>query len=66
MIENGDLTLDIYYDRNVYIVELLDGSTVIDTLSVKHGDVIALDNPEKDDFDFVEWRKEGSTAKRDI
>ncbi|MFA7422174.1 MAG: endonuclease [Acholeplasmataceae bacterium] len=66
VIENGDLTLDIYYDRNVYQVELLDGSTVIDTLSVKHGDVIALDNPEKDDFDFVEWRKEGSTAPFDF
>ncbi|MCD4826751.1 MAG: endonuclease [Acholeplasmataceae bacterium] len=50
------ISLDVYYDRNIYEINLYDGTTLLDTLSVKHGQTITLDEPMKEDFNFVEWR----------
>lgn len=66
VLENDGLVLDIYYDRNIYVIELMDGTNTIDTLSVKHGKMISLDNPVKEDYDFVEWRKQGLNTPFDF
>ncbi len=59
VLDNHALILDIFYDRNIYEIVLLDGASELDRFSVKHGSTINLDNPEKDNYEFVEWRLQG-------
>ncbi|BCR35357.1 endonuclease [Mariniplasma anaerobium] len=56
------ISLDVYFDRNVYSIDLYDGTTLLDTIDVKHGDVISLDDPMKQDYNFVEWRISSETT----
>jgi endonuclease I len=50
------ITLDVYFDRNVYLIDLFDGTTLLDTVEVKHGAMLSLEDPMKEDYTFVEWR----------
>lgn len=56
------IILDVYFDRNVYSIELYDGTTLIDTVDVKHGDTISLEDPMKEDYNFIEWRGASQTT----
>lgn len=59
------ISLDIYFDRNVYSIDLYDGSTLLGTIDVKHGAIISLDDPMKDNYNFIEWRKTTQTTAFD-
>lgn len=50
------IALEVYYDRNIYEINLYDGETLIDSIQVKHGDSISLSEPMKEDYNFIEWR----------
>jgi endonuclease I len=52
------ISLNVYFDRNIYDIRLYDTSILIDTIQVKYGDTITIENPTKQDFTFVEWRAE--------
>ncbi len=66
VLNHDELVLDIYYDRNIYDIDLIDESIILDTLEVKYGDTITLDDPQKEGYDFVAWRKQGETVSFDF
>ena len=49
--------LVIYYDRNLYNVRLYDGNDLLDTLEVKYGTVLELENRDKEDYEFLGWKE---------
>jgi len=57
VLDNDDLVLDIYFDRKVYEITLVDGTTTIDTISAKHGSTISLEDPEKEEYVFIRQSK---------
>jgi endonuclease I len=61
-LEDEVITLDVYFDRIVYHIDLYDGSTLLETINVKHGDTITLTEPTKDNYNFIEWRITSQTT----
>lgn len=60
------LELSIYYQRKTYAVILYDQENVLEELTVKHGHILSIDNPQKEDYDFLEWRKQNETSAFDL
>jgi endonuclease I len=60
------LTLSVYYERITYRVSLYDGDELIDELTLKHGYVLSLEDPLKEDYEFLEWRKQNEVTAYDL
>ena len=60
------LELSVYYQRKTYEVLLYDQETILQELTVKHGHVLMINNPQKEDYDFLEWRKQNDTSAFDL
>lgn len=66
VIEENPLILSVFYDRNLYEIILKDGEEIINTLDVKYNQTIDVEDPVKDGYDFVEWRKQGTVVAYDF
>jgi endonuclease I len=64
--EDGSTELSIYYLRKTYTVTLYDGVDILDTMTVKHGHVLSLEDPLKEDYIFLEWLVYQTTQKFDF
>jgi endonuclease I len=60
------ITLDVYFDRNVYDISLYDGDILLNTVQVKHGATISIEDPMKEDYNFIEWRISTQTTPFDF
>lgn len=63
---DGSLTLSVYYERQTYTVMLYDQDQLIDEMTVKHGYVLSLEDPLKEDYEFLEWRKQNEVTAYDL
>lgn len=64
--EDGSTELSIYYLRKTYTVTLYDGEDILNTITVKHGHELDLEDPQKEDYLFLEWHVYRSTQKFDF
>lgn len=60
------LTLSVYYERKTYTVSLYDGEALIDEFTVKHGHVLSIEDPLKEDYEFLEWQKQNQATAYDL
>ena len=60
------LTLSVYYERIRYKVSVYDGDELIDELTVKFGHVLSLEDPLKENYEFLEWRKQNEVTAYDL
>lgn len=66
ILEDDSLTLSVYYNRKIYTVMLYDQDQLISELTVKHGATLTLEDPLKEDYEFLEWRKQNEVTAYDL
>lgn len=66
ILDDDSLTLYVYYNRKIYTVMLYDQDQLISELTVKHGATLTLEDPLKEDYEFLEWRKQNEVTAYDL
>ena len=66
ILDDDSLTLSVYYNRKIYTVMLYDQDQLISELTVKHGATLTLEDPLKEDYEFLEWRKQNEVTAYDL
>lgn len=66
VLKDEVISLDVYYDRKLYDVDLYDGSVLMDTIQVKYGSVVTVVDPVKEGFQFLDWILYGTSNVYDF
>lgn len=66
VLKDEIITLDVYYDRNVYDIILYDGTVILDSLKVKYGATFTVEDPIKTGFIFIDWKIHSTSVQYDL